>query len=139
MKQPVLLFDGCLVAAAVLELVKFLILADVMQHHLGVDARGAAPLPDRDHAGDVRCQVVVMVHYLDLEALVMVRLLSALRGVFYPQDIFLVDVHILLLVHYVFDNVGMAEVCLVKRRLKVGEEGGATCLRFLMVKVVVAV
>ena len=138
MKQPVLLLDGCLVAD-VLELVEFLILADVMQHHLGVDARGAAPLPDRDNAGDVRCQVVVVVHDLDLEALVMVRLFSALGGVFYAQDIFLVDVHIFLLVHYVFDNVGMAEVCLVKRRLKVGEEGGATCLRFLMVKVVVAV
>lgn len=80
-----------------------------------------------------------MVYDLDLEALVMVRLLSALGGVFYAQDIFLVNVHILLLVDHVFDYVSMAEVSLIQRRLKVGEEGGATCLRFLVVKVVVPI
>ena len=138
MKQPVFLFDGGLVVG-VLELVKFLILADVMQNHLGVDARRAPPLLNRDHARDVRCEVVVMVHDLDLEALVMVRLLSALGGIFYAQDIFLVDGNVFLLVDHVFDYVGMAEVSLIQRRLKVGVEGGATCLRFLVVKVVVPI
>ena len=116
MKQPVLLLYRGLV---VLELVKFLVLADVVKDHLRVDARCAPPLSDADHTGDVGCDVIVMVHNLYLEALIVVRLLSALWGIFYSQDIFLVDVHIFLLVHYIFDNIGMAEVSLVQRRLKV--------------------
>jgi hypothetical protein len=115
-KQPVLLLYRRLV---VLELVKFLVLANVVQDHLRIDARCAPSLPDADHTGDVGCDIIVMVHDLYLEALVMVRLLSALGGIFYAQDIFLVNVHIFLLVHYIFDNIGMAEVSLVQRRLKV--------------------
>jgi hypothetical protein len=69
---------------------------------------------DTDHAGDVGCDVVVMVNDLYLEALVMVRLLSALGGIFYAQDIFLVNVHIFLFVHYIFDNIGMADMSLVQ-------------------------
>lgn len=115
-KQPVLLLYRRLV---VLELVKFLVLADIMEHHLRVNARCAPSLSDADHTGNVGCDVVVMVHDLNLEALVMVRLLSALGSIFYAQDIFLVNVHIFLLVHYIFDNISMAKVSLVKRRLKV--------------------
>lgn len=90
-----------------------------MEHHLRVDARCAPSLPDAYNTGDVSCDVVVMVHDLYLEALVMVRLLSALGGIFYAQDIFLVNVHIFLLVHYIFDNIGMAKVSMVQCRLKV--------------------
>jgi hypothetical protein len=109
-KQPVLLLNRGLV---ILELVKFFVLAYVMQHHLGVDARCAPSLPNTDHTWDVGCDIIVMVYDLYLEALIMVRLLSALRGIFYAQYIFLVNVHIFLLVHHIFDNIGMAEVSLV--------------------------
>ena len=120
MKQPVLLLYRRLGGGDVLvELVKFLVLADVMQHDLGVDARCAPSLSHSDHTRDVGCDVIVMVHDLYLEALVMIRLFSALRGVFYAQNIFLVNVHIFLLVHYILYDIGMADVSLVQSRLKV--------------------